>query len=107
MSFEQASEPAVAAVREPDEPRLGGFRPEELLGVRARANHALPDGDPHKLTAQWVSDLRVAANELGVLRRALHPGGDAGQGLCARLADYALVVAAVVETPNGKVQRGD
>jgi len=75
--------------------------------MRALANHALPDGDPHKLTAQWVNDLRVAANELRVLRRALHPGETAGQGLCARLTEYACVIAAVIETADGKVERAD
>jgi hypothetical protein len=73
-------------------------KPEELLGARARANNALPDSDPSKLTAQWVSDLRIAAKELGVLRRALHPGDDPAQSLTRRLAQYASVIAAVIGT---------
>ena len=107
MSTNQATEPMPAALREPRESNVGPRRPESLRRMRALANHALSDDDPHKLTRQWVSDLRVAANELRVLRRALHPGEGAGQGLCARLAEYALVIDAVVETGDGTVQRGD
>ena len=107
MSTNQATEPTSPAPRDSRESNVGARRPESLRRMRALANHAMPDGDPHKLTAQWVSDLRVAANELRVLRRALHPGEGAGQGLCARLAEYALVIDAVVETGDGTVQRGD
>lgn len=80
---------------------LTACKPEELLGVRAGANNALPDSDPSKLTAQWVSDLRVAAKELGVLRRALHPGEDPAQSLTRRLAQYASVIEAVIGTEPG------
>lgn len=104
MSIEQVAEPSLAGPRENGG---GPRRLESLRRMRALANHALPDGDPHKLTAQWVSDLRVAANELRVLRRALHPEENAAHGLCARLGEYACIIAAVVETPDGAVQRAD
>ena len=104
MSIEQVAEPSLA---DPRENGGGARRLESLRRMRALANHALPEGDPHKLTAQWVSDLRIAANELRVLRRALHPEENAAHGLCARLGEYACIIAEVVETPDGVVQRAD
>ena len=107
MSLSQTSEPTIVAMREPREPRLGTCRPEELRGLRARANHALPDGDPLKITLQWVNDLHIAASELRILRRALLPGDEAAMGLSNRLVEYACVIASVIETPDGRMQRGD
>lgn len=104
MSIETMAEPSLA---DPRESNVGARRRESLLRMRALANHALPDCDPHKLTVQWISDLRVAANELRVLRRALHPGENAAHGLCARLGEYACIIAAVVETDEARVPRAD
>lgn len=52
------------------------------------------------LTSQAVSDLEVAAKELHILRRALHPG-PAGDGLCQRLMGYAAVIEATLRPEAG------
>ena len=47
------------------------------------------------LTSQTVADLEVAARELHILRRALHPKA-ASDGLCERLMGYAMIIEATV-----------
>jgi hypothetical protein len=107
MSVEQASEPTPAKSRDLREADFGVRRRESLKRMRALANQALLDGDPHKLTARWADDLRVAANELRAMRRMLHPADDGALGLTSRLVEYACVIAEVVETEPELVQRGD
>ena len=45
-------------------------------------------------TSQAVSDLELAANELHILRRALHAGS--GDELCQRLRGYAARIEATL-----------
>jgi hypothetical protein len=49
------------------------------------------------LTSQGVTDLEVAAKELHILRRALHPRA-AADGLSERLIAYAQVIEATLRT---------
>jgi len=107
MSVEQASEPTALKSTDKRESDFGIRKRESLKRMRALANQALVDGDPHKLTARWVHDLHVAANELRAMRRMLHPTDESALGLSSRLVEYACVIAVVVETEADLVQRAD
>lgn len=67
-----------------------------LRSRMAVANDALPHDDPQKLTWTWVADLQMAARELRILERALHPESNPEQCLSARVTRYAAAVEAML-----------
>ena len=78
----------------------------EPFVLMARVTEPLANDHAPKITGQWVVDLRIAAEELLIVQRMLHPNVKAATLICDRLQSYADAIAAALDASRPSEERG-
>ena len=73
VSIDRVDGETHVVVTDPDGEIVSVSGPEEVFGLLALANDALPDGDPRKISRHWVDELRDDHPEVATVLAALLP----------------------------------
>ena len=71
VSIDRVDGETHVLVTDPDGEIVSVSGPEEVFALLALANDALPDGDPRKISRQWVRELRDDHPEIATVLAAL------------------------------------